>query len=70
MEQVLLHRDVRYVVGSAHGDARNWVIFPKDGPADGAASGVARLQGTRGSFKAAVMEARAAIDAWLDRTRN
>lgn len=66
MEQILHYRDVRYVVGTEHCQQRTWTIYPVDGPSCGAATGVVGTHGLRGSFKAGVMAARGAIDAWLD----
>ncbi|MCQ8241621.1 hypothetical protein [Rhizosaccharibacter radicis] len=65
MEQTLTYRECRFVVGLEVDRGRNWAIFPPDGPPNGAAHGVARSEGLRGSFKVAVASAHDAIDRWL-----
>lgn len=68
MEQTLDYRGVRYVIGSEKRARRTWTIYPEDvAPGEVAESGIAPAQGTRGSFKQAVMDARAAIDLWFAR---
>nr|WP_321985860.1 hypothetical protein [uncultured Lichenicoccus sp.] len=62
MEQTLLYRDVRYVIGPEQDGRRRWSIHP-DGSTE---SGFVSSSGLRGSFKTAVFAAREAIDAWLD----
>ena len=62
MEQVLLYRDVRYVIGPEQDGHRLWTVHLGTGPQSGFAGG----SGLRGSFKSAVMTAREAIDASLD----
>ena len=59
MEQGLIYRDVRYVVGPEQDGHRIWTIEASQ------ASGVAVGSGARGSFKTAVMAAREAIDQHL-----
>jgi hypothetical protein len=66
MDQILHYRDVRYVIGHEQSSSRQWVIYPADGPADGARRGSATGDGYRGSFKVAVFAAQLAIDQWLD----
>ena len=73
MEQDLVYRGVRYVVRSEIDGSREWVIYPDDGPTDGAAHGTARGEEgvlARGSFKEAALAAQAAIDAWCDEAGN
>jgi hypothetical protein len=65
MEQDLNYKGIRYIIGVDKGQGRSWVIYPDDGPAEGAALGQARITGPRGSFKEAVIAAREAIDEWL-----
>jgi len=62
MEQILLYRDVRYVVGPEQDGQRLWTIHLDGEPESGIAAG----SGLRGSFKTAVLAAREAIDAHLD----
>ncbi|WP_428391675.1 hypothetical protein [Lichenicoccus sp.] len=62
MEQALVYRDVRYVIGPEQDGHRIWTIDASK------ASGVAVGSGARGSFKAAVMAAREAIDQRLGGT--
>ena len=62
MEQILLYRDIEYVIGPEQDGHRLWTVRA-EGHAE---SGVAGGSGMRGSFKTAVMEAREAIDALLD----
>jgi len=66
MEQVLIYRDVRYVISHEQDSRREWVIYPDGGPPDGAERGFAAADGLRGSFKAAVFAAQQAIDQWVD----
>ena len=65
MEQTLLYRDVRYVIGPEQDGHRRWTIHYDDAPETGICGG----SGLRGSFKTAVMAARDAIDARLDVTK-
>ncbi len=65
MQQNLIYRDCRYMVGPENDRGREWAIYPEGGPETGAAHGVARSEGLRGSFKVAVHTAQAAIDSWL-----
>ena len=65
MQQSLIYRDCRYVIGPENDRGRSWTIFPEDGPEKGAAGGTARGEGLRGSFKVAVHTAQEAIDRWL-----
>lgn len=65
MQQILIYRECRYVVGPENQRGRIWTIFPEDGPAAGAECGMARSEGLRGSFKVAVQTAQLAIDRWL-----
>ena len=62
MEQTLLYRDVRYVIGPEQDGHRLWTVY-LEGCAE---SGISGGSGLRGSFKTAVMAAREAIDAQLD----
>ncbi len=62
MEQILLYRDVRYVIGPEQDGHRLWTVHL----GHDAESGLAGGSGVRGSFKTAVMAAREAIDARLD----
>ena len=62
MEQILLYRDVEYVIGPEQDGHRLWTIRV-GGVME---SGIAAGSGLRGSFKTAVMAAREAIDARLD----
>ncbi len=62
MEQTLLYREVRYVIGPEQDGHRHWTIH-LDGASE---SGISGGSGLRGSFKAAVLSAREAIDARLD----
>ncbi len=62
MEQNLLYRDVRYVIGPEQDGHRLWTIHHEIAPESGISGG----SGLRGSFKIAVLEAREAIDARLD----
>ena len=62
MEQTLLYREIRYVIGQEQDGRRRWSIHP-----DGSTmSGVVSSSGLRGSFKSAVFAAREAIDQWID----
>jgi hypothetical protein len=65
MQQSLIYRDCRYVVGPENDRGREWAIYPENGPEAGAERGLARGEGLRGSFKVAVHTAQAAIDRWL-----
>ena len=62
MEQTLLYRDIRYVIGAEQDGRRRWSIHPQGSTE----SGVVSSSGLRGSFKTAVFAAREAIDACLD----
>lgn len=62
MEQTLLYRDVRYVIGPEQDGHRLWTIHHEEALESGIAGG----SGLRGSFKTAVLAAREAIDARLD----
>lgn len=66
MEQELEYRGVRIVISVERDGRRHWAIFPEGAPQEGAASGVARADATRGSFKEAVYASRHAVDSWLD----
>lgn len=66
MEQILFYRDVRYVIRHEQSAVREWVIYPADGPPEGARSGRASADGLRGSFKSAVFAAQRAIDEWVE----
>jgi len=68
MQQTLVYRDCRYVIGLESDRGREWAIFPEDGPPEGADRGTARSEGLRGSFKVAVQTAQQAIDRWLERS--
>ena len=68
MEQVLHYRGIRYVISHEQSGRREWVIYPPDGPDDGAERGMAAAESLRGSFKAAVHAAQRTIDALLDGT--
>ena len=59
MEQILIYRDVRYVIGPEQDGHRVWTVDA------GQERGIAVGSGVRGSFKAAVMAAREAIDRRL-----
>ena len=65
MDQELEYRGVRTLIGTERDGIRRWSIHPADGPPDGAASGYARAENARGSFKEAVFASRGAIDTWL-----
>ncbi len=67
MEQEIEYRGVRTVIGGERDGRRQWAIFPDGAPAEGVASGIARADGSRGSFKEAVFASRAAVDEWLGR---
>ncbi len=62
MEQILLYRNVQYVIGPEQDGQRLWTVHFGGGLERGVAGGT----GMRGSFKTAVMAARDAIDAGLD----
>ena len=62
MEQVLIYRDVRYVIGPEQDGHRVWTVEASQ------ECGIAVGSGARGSFKAAVMAARQAIDQRLGDT--
>ena len=64
MEQILLYRDIQYVIGPEQDGHRLWTVNTDAGQESGIAGG----SGLRGSFKTAVMAARAAIDQLLDDT--
>jgi hypothetical protein len=63
MEQDLIYRGIRYVIGPEKDRQRCWTVYPEAGEP---VSGLARLSGARGSFKQAVNAARMAIDHCLD----
>ena len=65
MEQEIEYKGVRTVIGGERDGSRYWAIFPEGAPPEGAISGVARADGSRGSFKEAVFASREAIDEWL-----
>ena len=65
MDQELEYRGVRTLIGTERDGVRRWSIHPAGAPPDGAASGLARAENARGSFKEAVFASRGAIDAWL-----
>ena len=65
MEQDIEYKGVRTVIGGERDGRRQWAIFPEGAPPEGAVSGIARADGSRGSFKEAVFAARAAIAAWV-----
>jgi hypothetical protein len=66
MEQTLLYRDTRYVIGPEQDGQRRWTILHPDGPPE---SGLSAGSGLRGSFKTAVLAAREAIDEKLGDVR-
>lgn len=68
MEQEIEYRGIRTVIGGERHGRRHWAIFPEGAPPEGAASGIARADGTRGSFKEAVFASREAVDSWLAST--
>lgn len=65
MEQEIGYRGVRIVISHEIDGGRRWEVFPESAAAEGAACGIARAGGPRGSFKEAVLAARAAVDEWL-----
>lgn len=65
MEQTLEYRDTVYVIGIETDGMRAWSVYGKD-LKRATASGLTRARGVRGSFKSAVLAARAAIDERLD----
>lgn len=67
MDQELEYRGVRTLIGTERDGMRRWSIHPAGAGAPGA-SGVARAENARGSFKEAVFRSREAIDRWLDRS--
>ena len=67
MEQEIEYKGVRTVIGGERDGSRHWAIFPEGAPPEGAVSGIARADGSRGSFKEAVFASREAVDAWLGR---
>ena len=64
-DSVLFHRSVAFSIGHLRNGVREWIIFPPDGPIDGARRGQVGAKGGAGSFRLAVNAAHAAIDAWL-----
>ena len=62
VEQILLYRNVQYVIGPEQDGQRLWTVDFGGNLEYGMAGG----NGMRGSFKTAVMAARDAIDAGLD----
>lgn len=68
MEQELEYRGIRTVIGGERDGVRRWAIHPAGAPPEGAASGLAKADGTRGSFKEAVFASRGAVDDWLGST--
>ncbi len=64
MEQTLEYRGVVYVVGIETDGMRAWSVYDKNAKR-ASASGLTRARGVRGSFKSAVLAARAAIDEML-----
>ncbi len=69
MEQTLEYRGVVYVVGIETDGMRAWSVYDKTAKRP-LASGLTRARGLRGSFKSAVLAARAAIDEMLNEPVN
>ena len=67
MDQEIEYKGVRTVIGAERDGRRQWAVFPQGAPPEGAISGIARADGSRGSFKEAVFASREAIDEWLVR---